>query len=116
MVLARADSFTILVSPDTSVELLTVIHRPELASRLSRASSISALERAIGFLSLAVVVRPSEEIAICRDPNDDKFFSCAVAGEADYIVSEDKDVLATSNYRGIRTITAAQFIELFESQ
>ncbi len=40
------------------------------------------------------------------------FFACAAAGGADYIVSEDEDVLAIAEYEGVRTIRAAAFLEL----
>ena len=34
---------------------------------------------------------------------------CAVAAEADYIVSGDKDLLVLGNFRNIPIITAAEF-------
>ena len=35
------------------------------------------------------VVIPSSEISICRDPDDDKFISCALDAECMYLVSGD---------------------------
>jgi hypothetical protein len=37
-------------------------------------------------------------------------------GLADYIISEDRDVLAVGEYAGIRTVTAAEFIMLLDAQ
>lgn len=48
-------------------------------------------------------------IEICRDPDDDKFISCAVDAKALYIVSGDKDLLSIEQYEGIEIITAAEF-------
>jgi len=62
----------------------------------------------------AEVVEPSEEVSVCRDPSDDKFFACALAGQAQFIVTEDNDILAISEYRGVRAILAAAFIALLE--
>jgi predicted nucleic acid-binding protein len=49
---------------------------------------------------------------VCRDADDDKFFWCAAAASADYIVSEDRDILAVEEYEGSRTISAADFLHL----
>jgi putative PIN family toxin of toxin-antitoxin system len=59
----------------------------------------------------AEIVEPVEEIAVCRDQADDKFFACAVAGRADYIVTEDKDILDVGEYRGVRPVSAAEFLD-----
>ncbi len=39
-----------------------------------------------------VVDAPAGSGGICRDPDDDKFLSCALAASADFIVSGDKDL------------------------
>ena len=57
----------------------------------------------------------AERLSICRDPNDDKFFECAVAGRAQYIVSEDKDILDVGEIEGIKTVTADEFIALLST-
>jgi predicted nucleic acid-binding protein len=58
------------------------------------------------------VVEPTKELSVCRDPHDDKFFECAVKGRAQYIVSEDRDILDVSEYKGVRTIAADKLIAL----
>lgn len=45
-----------------------------------------------------------------RDPKDDMLFECAVRAKAEIIVSGDKDVLEVGEYRGIRVITARQYL------
>jgi putative PIN family toxin of toxin-antitoxin system len=46
---------------------------------------------------------------LCMDPNDDKFFDCAVAGRASIIVSGDKHLLKASDSHGITVITPRYF-------
>ena len=41
----------------------------------------------------AEFVQPTIAVRLSRDPGDDKFLECAVAGRADYIVSADADLL-----------------------
>lgn len=48
---------------------------------------------------------------VCRDPDDDKFLACAVAGRARAIVSGDKDLLTLSEFHTIPILTPRQFVE-----
>jgi predicted nucleic acid-binding protein len=41
--------------------------------------------------------------AVNRDPKDDKVLATAVAGKADYLVSEDRDLLDMERYEGLRS-------------
>lgn len=62
------------------------------------------------------VINVSSDIHICRDPDDDKFISCAVDGKCIYIVSGDNDLLELKGYEGIEIITVARFFERFDGQ
>ena len=50
---------------------------------------------------------------VCRDPDDDKFLACAVAGKVKLIVSGDKDLLSVSGYCGIEVIKPREFLSRF---
>jgi putative PIN family toxin of toxin-antitoxin system len=57
------------------------------------------------------VVNPKKrQRVIRRDPSDDKFLECAVAGRADVIVSGDSDLLELGNYQRIRIQSPAAFL------
>lgn len=49
----------------------------------------------------------------CRDPDDDKFISCALAASSDIIVSGDKYLLDLGNYKSVRIISASEFLKGF---
>jgi putative PIN family toxin of toxin-antitoxin system len=49
--------------------------------------------------------------SVCDDPDDDKFFACAIAGGADRIVSGDKHLLKMSGYQGIEVVRPRQFVD-----
>jgi len=54
---------------------------------------------------------PLPEISpVCRDPNDDHVVATALAVNADVIVTGDKDLLALSQYRSIRILSARAFL------
>jgi uncharacterized protein len=46
-----------------------------------------------------------------RDPSDDEFVECAVAGKARVIISGDKDLLSIGRYRKTLIQSPAQFLE-----
>lgn len=50
------------------------------------------------------------------DPEDDKFLSCAVSGEATYLVTGDKGLLSLEQYRGLRIMGVREFIEKMEKK
>jgi putative PIN family toxin of toxin-antitoxin system len=52
---------------------------------------------------------------IKSDPDDDKFIECAVALNAQYIITGDKEVLDIKNYMGIKVVTPNQFLEEFDN-
>jgi uncharacterized protein len=61
------------------------------------------------------VIHPRTAISVCRDPDDDKFLSCAVDAKALYIVSGDKDLLSIGEYEDVKIITAAEFCNCYLS-
>ncbi len=45
-----------------------------------------------------------------RDPDDDKFLECAVAGHARYLVTGDRDLRELDSFRGITILTVGEFL------
>ena len=60
------------------------------------------------------LIRVSSDIRVSRDPDDDKFISCAVDGKCLYIVSGDDDLLTIGNFRDIEILTVADFLNRIE--
>ena len=55
------------------------------------------------------LIEAKTKVEVCRDPDDDKFISCALDAKALYIVSGDKDLLVIGQYEDVQIITAADF-------
>ncbi len=55
------------------------------------------------------LVTPTIAIRRSRDPADDKFLECALAGEADCLVSADADLLTLMEIEGIPILDAPAF-------
>ncbi|MCL0073086.1 PIN domain-containing protein [Dehalococcoidia bacterium] len=49
---------------------------------------------------------------VAPDPGDDKIISCAIEGEAEFIVTGDKALQQLKEYQGIKIINAEQFIRV----
>jgi uncharacterized protein len=48
---------------------------------------------------------------VCRDPHDDVVLACALAAQADYIVSGDQDLLTLKSFESITILTADQALQ-----
>ena len=51
------------------------------------------------------------DISACKDPDDDKFLECAVAGKCKIIISGDKHLLKLSGYEGITVMSPRNFVD-----
>jgi len=49
--------------------------------------------------------------SICVDPDDDKFLACAVAGNAELIISGDKHLLDINEFQGIKIVKPRKFVD-----
>jgi uncharacterized protein len=66
------------------------------------------------FVDQAILVEVIESVQACRDPKDDKVLELAVNGQAEYIVSGDKDLLVLHPFRGVKIITAEEFLRVIQ--
>jgi len=64
----------------------------------------------------AILVTPSSTIRASRDPADDKFLECAVAGRADYLVSADADLLTLGTIEGIPILDVPAFWQVLRER
>lgn len=113
-IIRRNAAFTLVMSPPIIRELLRVARRPRLKKRFGARGYERAVAGVLDIVRRAHVVDPRHTPRVCRDESDDMFFACAVAGRADYIVSEDDDILAVAEYEGVRTIRTATFLKLLD--
>ena len=65
-------------------------------------------------LSVIEIIPVRSQVNICRDPDDDKFISCAIDGQCYYVVSGDKDLLTLKKVRHVKIVTVSEFLELLQ--
>jgi predicted nucleic acid-binding protein len=102
--------FTLVVSDELIAEWERIRSREHFGGRLQdhRGEAVDRLLREPG----SVHVRLREIPQVCRDPADDYLIATAVAGDALFVVSSDKDVLAVGEHMGVRTLSPADFLAL----
>ena len=57
------------------------------------------------------LIPQTEDIHICRDPDDDAILACALGGNAKVICSGDGDLLALDGFRGLEIMPPADFCQ-----
>ena len=106
---ARRETLTLFTSAALIAELEDVLSRAKFANRIAAVGS--SVDEMLGdYLALAQLVRPSEHPAVVRDPDDDHVIACALAAEAEIIVSSDDDLLTLDHYRDIEILSVTQML------
>jgi putative PIN family toxin of toxin-antitoxin system len=107
--------FTLIVSEATIAEASDVLGR----SRFRTKYGLDPLQvnDFIQFMTQDSIVVPPDVAAPVRsrDPDDNKFLAAALAGNADYLVTGDNDLLALRGDPGLgalRIVTVAEFLEV----
>lgn len=110
---ARAQVFELSSSPVLLAELLDVVSREKFAGRFAQAG-LTPLGIVGEIRRLSTMAVPtSVPRVVANDADDDHVLACALVGNADLIVSGDKDLLELGGmYQGIRIVTPAEAVEL----
>ena len=99
-----------MLSKEMFVEFRTVLEYPKFSLTWQEIKVIIEEE----VLPYFEVIEIADNIkGICRDPDDDKFISCAVSASADFIVSGDRDLLDMGKYKSARIVSASVFLKMF---
>lgn len=105
----KEGKITICLSKEIVDEYVEVLERLGLSGEKEVEEFLQLFAR--NFHSLFTAKTPNLEI-VKNDPDDNKFFECAVALKAQFIISGDKAVLKIKNYMGIKILSPKQFITL----
>lgn|SRR3989338_2167600 len=98
--------FIPILSPSLQEEIMKIIRKPRLR-RYFQAEEIRRFKELIKTDTMLVI--PSKKISLCRDAKDNIALEAAVEGDADFIVTGDKDLLVLKSPFNIPIITPWQF-------
>ena len=106
---ARRKQLDLVISPFILKEFENVLLKKLSASKEQTRTATKLISEA------AQMVNPYSMVSgVCRDPDDDQILSCALTGEADYLVTGDMDLLELKEFHGIKILTPGAFELLFE--
>ena len=66
---------------------------------------------AVTLSELAEMVKPARRIKLLKDEADNRILECAIYGEADLLVTGDKEILQLGEYKGVKIISLRQYLE-----
>lgn len=114
-IIDRITQFEVLCTNDMLAELERVLHYPRLQRKYGLTEEvITSFVQKVRQASLVVSIEANVG-GVVRDPKDEMFLACAIAGSADYIVSGDADLLVLESYAGIVIITPADFLKRLQA-
>ncbi len=101
-----------LVSRDVLEEYLRVLAYPKFRLTDDEIEALIA-EELLPHATTVIVKRRLKVVE--RDPDDDKFIECAVAGKAKYVVSGDLDLRSVGRYGSIKILSPSELLEIMDS-
>jgi putative PIN family toxin of toxin-antitoxin system len=104
---------TLYTSPALLAELTATLNTPKLSRPIVR-SGMTLDDLLARYLNVAIVVQPAAVPRVVpNDADDDQVLACALAANAELIVSGDKHLLGLGGqYQGIRIVAPAEAVQL----
>lgn len=99
-------AFDLLISPEIAFEIIRKLE-------LFGASGQAIDDLKYIFNEGAIKVVPKEKVNICRDAKDNMFLELSLCGDADYLVTGDKDLLEVKEFKGTKIIKPKEFLEMW---
>ena len=107
------ERFQIIFSDELFNEFLDVARRPKFKKYFDEKSVqllIQNISEKLEFIEVA------SAITICRDLKDNFILALSIDGNADYIVTGDKDLLSLNGFKGKKIITINEFIKIIDTE
>lgn len=101
----------VLVSSAAQIEKIArALDYPHLRERISREEAALLVE---GLKTLAPLAKSLPTVRLSRDADDDRILATTLAGQADYLVSGDKDLLSLPESCGVKIVTPRAAMDMF---
>lgn len=105
--------YILCVSDEIEAEVIDVLNRPHLRAKFPQITHELVVEVESELKNaLRIVVDKTD--AISRDPKDDMFLACAKVAKANYLVSEDNDLLILKQHHNTQIINVLAFLSMLQ--
>jgi uncharacterized protein len=101
---ARQRRFQLITSP------YIVNETGQVLRRLGKVEARAITKRLKRITRLAEIIQPTSSLQVVRDPKDNPIVECAVDGQANLIVSLDKDLLTLKVYNNIPVLHVVELL------
>jgi hypothetical protein len=109
----QSGEIVVLVSREILKEYLRTLSYPKF--HLTGQEVKGLIEEEI--LPFFQTVRVTKHLSVVeKDPDDDKFIECAVAGRARHLVTGDKDLLSLKSYGRVKILSPGDFLRILEGR
>lgn len=99
----------LLVACEELLRELKLVAENSRLRKLITGKDIEFIEKFLRLNGIFIEIKPT--VFACRDPKDNFLLDCAVWGNAEYLVSEDKDLLVLKRFQTIQIFTVKQFLK-----
>lgn len=113
LALWRSRKFDLLTTDAQIDELSRVTRYPKIRARLAPALSGRLVNR---LRDLAVLVQKLPKIDVSLDPDDNYLLALAQAGQAQFLVTGDKPLLAMKRYKSTLIITPSVLLAILKDR
>ena len=115
LVFERQTDYFLYTTTRIDNEVLDVLSRPKVRSKFPQITDVSIrLVELVLNQAHRVEIKPEDIQPICRDPKDDIFLACAKVAEANYLVSEENDLLVLEQHQNTKIVDVAAFLAVLE--
>jgi putative PIN family toxin of toxin-antitoxin system len=108
------DEVQMVMAPELIEELEGVLARDDIQALIQPEEGQVLLEAIESKAEMISSLGPIPSYT--RDPKDDKFIACALAGGAEVVVSVDKDILTLGSLMTVQMMTPYEFVALWKDK
>jgi putative PIN family toxin of toxin-antitoxin system len=108
------DEVQMVTAPELIEELEGVLARDDIRALIQPEEGQVLLEAIEAKAEMISSLGPIPSYT--RDPKDDKFIACALAGGAEVVITVDKDILTLGSLMTVQMMTPYEFVALTKAQ
>jgi len=99
--------FDLLISPDLCFEIIDVYQRFN--------NPKEEVNKLIFYLETKTIkIIPKNKVNVCRDEKDNQILALCLAGNADFLITGDKDLLALKEFKKTKIVKTKEFLKIIQ--